>query len=123
MSTVTLSPKIVQQLEQMAVEQATRPEELLEKAVSVYSHQINHERIKAEAEAFQAMHADLVQNYLGQYVAICKGQLVDHDPDFQSLHSRIRKRFGRQPVLLRLVENKPERTLLFRSPRIEQGQP
>jgi len=33
------------------------------------------------------------------------------------LHSRIRQRFGRQPVLLRCVEAGPERVLVFRSPR------
>lgn len=69
------------------------------------------------------MHAELAEKYLGQYVAIHNGKVVDHDKDFHSLHSRIRQRFGRQPVLLRRVEAEPERVLAFRSPRLERGQP
>jgi len=69
------------------------------------------------------MHAELVAKYLGQYVAIHNDQVVDHDESFQPLHARIRHRFGRQPVLLRLVEAEPKRVLVFRSPRFDRGQP
>ena len=81
------------------------------------------EKIRAEAEAFRSMHAKLAEKYLGQYVAIHNREIVDHDEDFQVLHTRIRQRFGSQPVLLRLVEAEPERVLTFRSPRLERGQP
>lgn len=123
MSTVALRPQLVEQLKQIAAERAVTPEELLETTVRTYLRQIEREKIKAEAEAFRSMHAELAKKYLGQYVAIHNGKVVDHDEDFQSLHSRIRQRFGRQPVLLRRVETEPERVLVFRSPRLERGQP
>lgn len=66
------------------------------------------------------MHAELAEKYLGQYVAIHNGKVVDHDDDFQSLHSRIRQRFGGQPVLLRCVEAEPERVLVICSPRYRE---
>jgi len=113
----------MEQLKQVASERAVRPKELLETAVRTYLRQLEREKIKAEAEAFRAMHAELVEKYLGQYVAIRNGKVVDHDEDFQSLHSRIRQRFGRRPVLLRRVEVEPERVWVFRSPRFERGQP
>ncbi len=123
MPTITLQPQLIEQLKQIAAEQAVRPEELLETAVRTYLRQLEREKIQAEAEAFHSMHAELAGKYLGQYVAIHSGKVVDHDEDFQSLHSRIRQRFGRQPVLLRRVEAEPERVLVFRSPQLERGQP
>jgi hypothetical protein len=121
MSNTTLRPDLMAQLEQIAAERAVRPEELLETAVCAYLRQIERETIEAEVVAFRSMHARLVEEYLGQYVAIHNGQVVDHDEDFQSLHNRIRQRFGRQPVLLRCVETESERVLVFRSPRLERG--
>ena len=123
MSTITLQPQLMEQLKQIASEQTTEPEELVETAIRIYLRQLEREKIKAEAEAFRSMHAELAEKYVGQYVAIHNGKMVDHDEDFQSLHSRIRQRFGRQPVLLRRIETEPERVLVFRSPRLERGQP
>ncbi len=123
MPIVTLRPQLLEQLKQVAAEHSVRPEELLETAVRTYLRQLDREKIKAEAEAFCSMHAELAEKYLGQYVAIHNGKVVDHDKDFQPLHSRIRQRFGRQSVLLRCVEAEPERALTFRSPRFERGQP
>ena len=123
MSTITLQPLLVEQLEQVAVQRSVEAEELIEAAVRTYLRQVERETIKAEAEAFRSMHAKLAEKYLGQYVAIHGGKVVDSDEDFQVLHGRIRQRFGHQPVLLRQVEIKPERVLTFRSPRLERGQP
>jgi len=123
MSTITLQPWLVEQLEQVAVQRSVEAKELVEAAVRAYLRQMEREKIKAEAEAFCSMHAELAEKYLGQYVAIHGGKVVDHDEDFQTLHSRIRQLFGRQPVLLRQVEVEPERVLTFHSPRLERGQP
>ncbi|OGO43461.1 MAG: hypothetical protein A2Z04_06420 [Chloroflexi bacterium RBG_16_57_9] len=120
MSAITLHPQLMEQLEQVAAEQAVMPEELVENAVRTYLRQIEREQIKVEIDAFRSMHGMLIEKFLGQYVAIHSGKLVDHDKDFQAIHSRIRQRFGRQPVLLRRVEAEPERVLVFRSPRLER---
>lgn len=122
-TTITLQPRLVEQLEQVAVQRSVEAKELVETAVRAYLRQMEREKIKAEAEAFCSMHAELAEKYLGQYVAIHDGKVVDHDEDFQTLHSRIRQLFGRQPVLLRQVEIEPERVLTFHSPRLERGQP
>jgi glutamyl-tRNA reductase len=114
---------LVEQLEQVAVQRSVEAEELIEAAVRAYLRQMERETIKAEAEAFRSMHGTLAEKYLGQYVAIHGGKVVDSDEDFQALHRRIRQRFGRQPVLLRQVETEPERVLTFRSPRLQRGKP
>jgi hypothetical protein len=117
---LTLQPELMEQLESVAIERSVMPDELLEAAVRAYLRQVEREQIKAEAAAFRAKYDKLRRQFIGQYVAIYRGEMVDHDPDFQALHSRIRQRYGRQPVLLRRVEREPERTLVFRSPRFEQ---
>lgn len=121
MTTLALQPALWEQLQETADDQKTNVLELVETAIHTYLRQIEREQIEAEAEAYQKLHPMLRQEYLGQYVAIHHGQVIDHDTDFQLLHTRVRQRFGRRPVLLRQVETQPERTLIFRSPSIEQG--
>jgi hypothetical protein len=123
MSTVALQSSLMEQLEQVASEQDLMPDELLETALQAYLQKLAREKIKAEALAFQTMHPELVKDYLGQYVAMHKGKVVDHDPDFQALHRRVRQRFGRQAILLRRVEATPEHEMVFRSPRFQRDQP
>ena len=120
MTTIFLESALMQRVEDAATAQTIQPEALIDAAVRTYLRQLDRERIKAEAQAFQTLHATLVQQYLGQYVAIYNKQLVDHDPEMEALHSRIRQKYGSQPVLLRRVELQPERELTFRSPRIER---
>ena len=120
MNAIQLEHSLMQQVEQVAAEQTATPAQIVETAVRAYLRQLDRARIKTEAEAYHAMHTELVKQYLKQYVAIYNGQLVDQDKDFQQLHTRIRQRFGRQPVLIRRVEAQPEHELLFRSPQLER---
>ncbi len=120
MATIQLEPSLMRQVEQVAAEQTATPDQIIETAVRAYLRQLDRERIKAEAAAYQTMHAELVKQYLDQHVAIYNGKLVDHDEDFQQLHARIRQRFGRQPVLLRRVEKQAERYLSFPSTQLER---
>jgi len=70
--------------------------------------------------AYQALHAQLVKNYLGRYVAIYQGQLVDHDTDPIILLQRVRAKYPDQVVLRRKVEPVAEREITVRHPRIER---
>lgn len=119
MSNVTLQSDLAERLEETAAQREVEPNELLDLAVRAYLRQIDRETIRIEAEAFRAMHSELAAQYLGKYVAIHRKEVVDVDADFQALHTRIRSRFGQFPVLLRQVEQEPERALVFRSPRFE----
>lgn len=121
-TTLALQPALWEQLQQTADEQKTDILELVETAIHTYLRQIEREQIEVEAKAYQKLHPMLMQKYLGQYVAIHHGQVIDYDADFQLLHARVRQRFGRRPVLLRRVEAAPEQTLVFRSPSWERDQ-
>lgn len=101
---------------------AHRPAEAREGTGRSQSRQAEHDKLARELTAYKALHPTLVKDYLGQYVAIHNGELVDHDLEFSDLHQRIRQRFGCQTVLLHRVELGLERELVFRSPRFDVGQ-
>lgn len=119
MTTLTLAPKLLQQLEQVAAEKTTSTDELLDAAVRIYLRQLDREKIRREAAAYRRLHPQLLTDHLGQYVAVHHGRVVDSDSHFEALHRRIRERFGNQAVLIRQVETEPKRELTFRSPRVE----
>jgi uncharacterized protein YfaT (DUF1175 family) len=111
--------RLVEDLEQVAAQQNTTAETLLNRAVSQFLYKMALQKMQAETAAFEQMHDQLIQNFLGKYVAIHNGQLVDHDPELTHLRSRIRQRFGRMPILLRQVTSERDlRELKFRSPRM-----
>ncbi len=72
--------------------------------------------MKREVAAYRTLHPELVKKYLDQYVAIYRGELVDHDADPVSLHNRIVADFPGEIVLSRKVEPEPDLDLNMRSP-------
>lgn len=76
--------------------------------------------MKKETAAYKTLHTDLVQNYLGQYVAIYEGNLVDHDADPLMLHQRVQEKYPGKVVLSRKVQREAEPVLHMRSPRLER---
>jgi hypothetical protein len=122
MPTVTLKPDLAEDVERLAAQQHSAPEEIVATAIRRYVRQVQEQKIRNEADAFHAMHTELVKSHLGQVVAVHEGQVVDHDEDFAALHRRIRQRFGRTAVLLRRVDVEPQRVLAFRSPRFDRGE-
>lgn len=113
-------PELVERLEAIASTQQTTPEALLHQAVSEYLDRVAHQKIAAESTAYKKLHPQLVKRYLEDYVALHNGEVVDHDPDVRSLHLRIRKKFGRVPILLRQVTQEIDPPdLVFRSPKLE----
>lgn len=76
------------------------------------------ETMNQEIAAYKALHPELIKSYLGQYVAITKGQLVDSDPDPVALLERIRQNFPDQVVLRRKVEMSDTPEIRVNHPRI-----
>lgn len=111
--------KLVEELEQVAAQQNTSAETLLNTAVSQFLYNKALRKMQTENQAFERMHNQLVTQYLGQYVAIHNCELIDHDTDLVVLRRRIRQRFGRMAILLRQVTPERElRELILRSPRL-----
>ena len=63
------------------------------------------------------MHEELKQSYLGQFVAMRLGKVIDTDPNEQRLLVRVRERFPEDAILFRKVQETLPPVLVFRSPR------
>ncbi|HRW03847.1 MAG TPA: DUF5678 domain-containing protein [Caldilineaceae bacterium] len=73
--------------------------------------------IDREVAAYEALHASLLKRYANQYVAIYQGKLIDHDSNKLALFQRIEEKYPNEFVLMRPVQEQPEREFYFRSPR------
>ena len=74
--------------------------------------------MEKEAAAYDAMREEMVEKYLGQYVAVFRGQVIDHDADVGALVDRLDKQYPDDVVLVREVHEGPDRVLRMRSPRL-----
>ena len=118
-----LQSELADRLEQIAKAEGLEAEELINRALSEYLESLEREKLAAEARSFEKMHTALKEKYLGQFVAMHNGQVVDADADFEALFLRIQARFGHVPVLIRRVSENPRLELRFLSPRLERAKP
>lgn len=87
-----------------------------------YPNSNEDDAVEREMRAFIQMHPMLKEKYLGQYVAILNGQLIDVDEDYGALYERIDTKYPDQFVWMAKVEDEPMPTLVFRSPRLEAAE-
>ncbi len=123
MPTLTVEPELYQRVETAALAQRASVDEMLLDAVRQYLWELDRRKISAESKVYRQRHAELKARYLGQYIAMSDGQVVDSDADFPALRQRVRQRFGHTPVMFTLVEDIPERSLLRRGFRMEIAWP
>lgn len=64
--------------------------------------------VERERDVYHALHATLWSKYRGQYVAIYRGELIDHDSDQLALVNRLDEAYPNQFVLVRQVTADPE---------------
>jgi len=121
MTELAVSAETMARLRQMADQKGTTTATLAEQAIRLYLRDETRRAIQHEADAFRAMHADLLARYADEYVAIYQGTLVDHDADQLALFTRIEKQYPDAPVLITQVLPEPEEVYTFRSPRFENG--
>jgi hypothetical protein len=90
---LVVSTGIMTKLSTMAKEEGTTPQDLAETAIRRFLRYEARRRIQSEENAFRAMHAGLRAAYSDQYVAVYRGQVVDHDPDQLALFRRVEERY------------------------------
>ncbi|MBI1879477.1 MAG: hypothetical protein HYR94_14870 [Chloroflexi bacterium] len=115
--TINLKSETLHELEEIASQYGLEADDLLNKALKNYRRQLEEAKIETEKQQFLSQYAQLKQIYLGQFIAMHQGQVVDHDSNFEILHRRIRQKYGREAILMRRVEEEPDRPLMWRSPR------
>ncbi|MCX6045827.1 MAG: hypothetical protein NT075_12000 [Chloroflexi bacterium] len=74
-----------------------------------------------EIAAFETMKAELIVHYLGRYVAIFQGAVVDCDADKGALLDRIVQSHPHEVVLVRYVRRTPRPPFRLRSPRLNRN--
>ncbi len=123
MNTVTLRTDIVEQIKNLArySESQTDPDEIVDRALRHYLREMRRQKLRREQQAFEQQKTELLTKYFGEYVAMHEGKVIDHDRDLRVFNSRVFKRLGRTTVLHKKVMDEPERDIMFRSPRLEQG--
>lgn len=80
-TSLAISPGTMMQLKTIAKEEGTTPQDLGEKAIRRYWRHEMRRKFQREEDAYRAMHADLLNTCLGQWVAVHRGQLVDRDTE------------------------------------------
>lgn len=117
---LALSAGTMMQLKTIAKEEGTTPQVLGEQAIRRYLRHETRRKIQREEDAFRAMHDELLDRYPSQYVAVYRGQVIDHDSDQLALYCRIEQQYAGTPVLIRQVTLESQETYVFRSPRVNE---
>ena len=123
MTTVAIAPDLYKRVEIVAQENQSTPEDIFNEAVRRYLWELSRRKISEEMKHYRSQHAELKALYLGQYIAMKEGQVVDCDKDFDALRQRVRKRFGDAPVMMTRVEETAETVLTRRGFRLETPLP
>lgn len=77
--------------------------------------------MQKEIAVYEELHPELVEQLLGQSVAIDQGRMIDHDVDLVTLHDRISLHYAGEVILCRKVQSTPKPVLFMRSPRLERS--
>lgn len=91
-----------------------------EQALSEWESQI--QQISAEQRAYEHQHLELLERYRGRYIAMRQGQVIDDDADKIALSRRVRKEYGNESILIKLVQSDPMETYRIRSPKLAREQ-
>lgn len=118
---IQLDSDLVASLEEVTRQQGEKMEEVLAGLVQEYLRQVRRDKIHQEMEWYQKSHAALKTSYPGQHVAIHEAQVVDHDRDVTLLALRIRRQYGRIPILITCITDEPVPEFNIRRPRLVQA--
>lgn len=101
METIQLrEPSLADEVFSLANREGMQPDKVLEDAVRTYLHEYAAKKIRQESSIWYGLPPETRNQYLGKFVAVYNGEIVDTDPDRVTLFKRVHKKYGRQPVLL-----------------------
>ncbi len=141
MTQITLPEPLFDRLQDVAKDEGIDVSKLLERGAENYlAHATGSSKFAAEAEkewsweeqkqiigeeqkAYESQHETIYQNYAGQYIAMRKGELIDHDSDRVVLLLRVRSLFGNEPILITPVLPEPIQEIWVRGYRVQKVKP
>ncbi len=107
MTLAQIEQKLYQRAEQVAHEQSRSIGDILNAALQSYLWELDRRKITEESAHYRRQHAQLRQEYLGEYIAMHRGAVVDHSEDFTQLRQRMQERFPNTAVMITLVTEEP----------------
>ncbi|OGO43460.1 MAG: hypothetical protein A2Z04_06410 [Chloroflexi bacterium RBG_16_57_9] len=116
MDVIVLRSDLRETLKKDAEQEARSVNDLVNEAVEHYLRERQQAKLDTEIAAYEAMHDELRQKYLGEWVAVHDQKLVEHDSDGLALYRRVRARFGRISVLIRQVTEESVEEVWIRTP-------
>lgn len=111
MPTITLRTEVADQLQSEAERRRMSLEVLANDWLEDQLWQERRKEIYDEAKRFQIMHAELLAEYAGRYVAMRDGVVLDDDADLSVLHDRVRAQYGDEAILMTPVTPEPIQTI------------
>ncbi len=117
--TLSITEETAIGLRQVADNQGTSIENLVDEAIRRYLRHIAEDKVQREEQHFCAQHDQLLSQYAGQFIAMHEGQVIDSDADELALYLRIRQKFPMVGILIKQVTSAPEKVWVMRSPRLE----
>ena len=119
MNAVVLPHKIYTPLQQVAKEQGRHVNTIVEELVEGYLHEYRSQQLLEEMGRFRAQHAQLKEEYLGQFIGFYNGEVLGHDDDGGELYYRLHKQYGSLPILIVEVTESPEQEFTIRTPKLD----
>jgi hypothetical protein len=116
MTNLQVSDELAEEIRQEAEARGLPVEAFLRSAVRRERTLAERRKIEQEQEWWLKQPLSERARYEGELVAVHDRTLVDHDKDENALHSRIRARYGKAPVLIMPAEG-PREIRIF-SPRL-----
>jgi len=116
MDMIALRSDLYKALERSAQQEARTVNDIVNEAVEHYLREQQWAKLNREILAYETLHPELKQKYLGQWIAIHDQELIDYDSDRIALYRRIRSKYGRTAVLLRQVREQPHEEIWLHTP-------
>jgi len=123
MAAIALRTDLLETLEKDAEREARSVNEIVNEAIERYLHERQIAELDVEIAAFEKLHPELRLKYLGQWVAVHRQKLVDHDSDRAALYKRVRGTYGRTAILIRQVTEQPAEEIWIRTPSTGKVEP
>ena len=108
MSDIVLHEPLASQLRQDAEAEGLPVENLIEAALKHYRFQSQRKKLAGEAAWWQSAGVELHSQFAGEFVAVHRQTVIDHDQDEVALRQRVRARFPRTTVLITPAQGRSE---------------
>lgn len=108
MSEIRLHEPLASQIQREAEEYGLAVEQFIESAIRHYRFQAQREKINAESAWWNGLASEKRTRYLGEFVAVHRREVVDHDTNEDELRRRIRAKYGKTAILIAPSEGRRE---------------